>query len=339
MSLSSSAKPWIFPDLGPTSDAVSLKDIGQTSDGRFKAGSNGVQAVASTGDGKVEFIGLEDTTLAHVTSSLGYPAYYPVPAVGEPKPIKAVLMDLDGTTVHSEEFWIWIIQTTISKLMQEPSFELSEEDIPFVSGHSVSEHLGYCIEKYCPDRLLEDARKIYFDTTDEEMQAILDGHGRPGAFQPAPGIKEFLQALKNRGIRIALVTSGLYVKAYPEIISAFEAIGLGDPEEFYDSIITAGTAVGRGKAGTMGELSPKPHPWLYSESLCVGLGMSIEERHTVIGIEDSGAGVCALRLAGVRTFGLAHGNIRDSGTEGMCHAVVESFDEILAYIDDLGTDV
>ncbi len=165
------------------------------------------------------------------------------------------------------------------------------------------------------------------------MEAILAGHGRPGAFRPAPGIKEFLLALKAREIRIALVTSGLHSKAYPEILDAFATLGLGDPEEFYDSIITAGVAVGRGKAGTMGELSPKPHPWLYAESLRVGLGIDFADRRSVIGVEDSGAGVCAVRLAGIRTFGMANGNIRESGTAGLCHAVIDSFDDILSYID------
>jgi beta-phosphoglucomutase-like phosphatase (HAD superfamily) len=109
---------------------------------------------------------------------------------------------------------------------------------------------------------------------------------------------------------------------------------LGDPEKFYDSIITAGIAVGRGKSGTLGELSPKPHPWLYAESLRVGLGIDFASRRSIIGIEDSGAGVCAVRLAGIRVFGLKHGNLRESGAAGLCHALVDSFDEILSYIDD-----
>lgn len=327
------SSPWLFPDLGPAAADLALSDVRQTSDNRFRTGENGVRAVAATGDGKVEFVGLADSTLAHITSSMGYPAYYPVPPLGEPAPVKAILMDLDGTTVHSEEFWIWIIQTTISRLIGDPSFELEQADIPFVSGHSVSEHLGHCITKYCPEKSLTDARRLYFETTEREMEAILAGHGRPGAFQPAPGIKEFLLALKERGIRIALVTSGLHAKAYPEILDAFSTLGLGDPEEFYDSIITAGIAVGRGKAGTLGELSPKPHPWLYAESLRVGLGIDFADRSSVIGIEDSGAGVCAVRLSGIRTFGLAHGNIRESGTEGLCHAIVDSFEEVLRDID------
>ena len=130
----------------------------------------------------------------------------------------------------------------------------------------MSEHLQYCVTKYCPGRTVEQAREFYFEHARREMRAILEGRGRTDAFQPAPGLKEFLLALKAAGIRIALVTSGLHEKAYPEIVAAFRTLGLGDPAEFYDAIITAGYPLGRGAAGTLGELTPKPHPWLYAEA-------------------------------------------------------------------------
>jgi len=182
----------------------------------------------------------------------------------------------------------------------------------------VSEHLQYCVTKYCPGRTVEQAREFYFEHARREMRAILEGRGRTDAFQPAPGLKEFLLALKAAGIRIALVTSGLHEKAYPEIVAAFRTLGLGDPAEFYDAIITAGYPLGRGAAGTLGELTPKPHPWLYAEAARVGLGIPFGERNRVVGIEDSGAGVCAIRLAGFPTIGLAGGNIESSGTRGLC---------------------
>ena len=130
-------------------------------------------------------------------------------------------------------------------------------------------------------------------------------------------------------MKIGLVTSGLYEKAYPEILSAFQTMGMGDPKEFYDSIITAGTALGKGRTGTLGELEAKPHPWLYAETANIGLGIPFEQRGQVIGIEDSGAGVSSIRLAGYYTVGIGGGNIKQSGTLGMCNAYCETFEEIL----------
>src|SRR5665213_2205709 len=123
-----------------------------TSDGRFIAGRGGVVRINSTADRKVEFIEFEHQTLALVRSAMGYPAYYPVHPVAIEKPIKAVLMDLDGATVQSKDFWIWIIEQTTASLLDDPSFKFKESDIAHVSGHSVSEHLQYCIRIYCPDK-------------------------------------------------------------------------------------------------------------------------------------------------------------------------------------------
>ena len=237
--------------LGQLADPDDFVFLERTSDGRFRSGINSVQQIAATKDRSVEFVFIEDDVLCLVNSSMGYPAYYPVNPVQLKKPLKAVLMDLDGTSVHSEEFWIWIIQMTTASLLGDPGFELEETDIAFVSGHSVSEHLQHCINKYCPERTVEQARVFYFEHTHREMQAIIQGNGRKDAFSPTPGLKEFLHTLKDRKIKIGLVTSGLYEKAWPEILSAFQTLDMGDPAEFYDAIITAGFQTGGGQPGTL----------------------------------------------------------------------------------------
>jgi beta-phosphoglucomutase len=325
--------PLTFPSLGSFDADSRFIPLDSTSDGRFSVGTGGVNAIAATGDRKVEFIAFPDHTLAFVTSALGYPAYYPIHPVSLERPVKAVLMDLDGTSVRSEEFWIWIIEQTTASLLGDPDFRLSNDDEPYVSGHSVSEHLQYCIEKYAPTRSLEDAREFYFEHTHREMNEILEGRGRQDAFTPTPGLKPFLLALKERGIKIGLVTSGLYEKAYPEILSAFRQLDMGDPAQFYDAIITAGFPLRKGESGTLGELSPKPHPWLYSETCRVGLGIPFEDRNSVIGIEDSGAGVASIRLAGYATVGFGGGNIDDSGTRALCDWYVDTFKEVLDIVD------
>ena len=323
-----------FPNLGLSAEQVGLISLKQSSDKRFTVGESGVLAIAGTGDGKVEFIGFADHTMSLVNSAMGYPAYYPVDSVAEEAPLKAILMDLDGTTVHSEEFWIWIIQLSVGSLMGDSKFELEDADIPYVSGHSVSEHLQYCVTKYCPDKSVEVARTYYFEHTHREMQLILDGKGKPGAFRPSPGIKDFLLELKAMGLKLGLVTSGLYEKAYPEILDAFKTLNMGDPADFYDTIITAGHALRKGQAGTLGELSPKPNPWLYAEAFRVGLGMGYDERHSAIGIEDSGAGVASIRLAGMQAWGIGGGNIDQSGTRGLCSQYSEDFESLLGLIKE-----
>lgn len=306
---------------------IPLKEGG---DGVFKSGRNGVKRIFTTKDRKVDYICFEkEKIIAFVKSQMGYPAMYPLLPVKIDSPIKAVLMDLDGTSVKSEEFWIWIIEQTISRLMRNPKFKLEEVDLPFVSGHSVSEHMNYCIKKYCPEKTIEEARKCYFEITDYEMKAILEGRGRIDAFKPTDGLKDFLLALKSKKIKIGLVTSGLYEKAWPEIYAAFKQLKMGNPRYFYDAIITAGYAIRKGIVGTLGELEPKPHPWLYAETARIGLGIDFKYRHHVIGIEDSGAGIVSIRLAGFTAIGMAGGNIIESGTLPFCSSYYEKLSQVL----------
>jgi beta-phosphoglucomutase len=315
--------------LGPLAKKSDFISLEKCSDGRFVSGKDGVESILATGDRKVEFIFFGNSVLAYVKSAMGYPAYYPIEPVKVERPVKAVLMDLDGTSVRSESFWIWIIQLTTASLLDNPKFELEEADLPFVSGHSVSEHLKYCVHKYCPDKTVEEARDFYFQHTHYQMKEIMEGRGKANAFTPSPHLKEFLYELKAMGVKIGLVTSGLYEKAWPEILSAFRTLNMGDPKDFYDAIITAGFPLRKGEVGTLGELSPKPHPWLYAEVSRVGLGIPVEHRGHVVGIEDSGAGVCSIRLAGFAVIGFADGNIIESGTKGLCDHYCANFQEVL----------
>ena len=285
--------------------------------GKFRAGREGVVHIVTPLDRKVEFIAYADHTLCYVKSAMGYPALYPLEPARFEGPAEAILMDLDGTSVHSEHFWIWVIEQTTSRLLANPKFQLETADIPHVSGHSVSEHLQYCIKKYAPHKKVEEARTHYFDIVHHEMEEIVHGRGRPNAFEPAPGLKDFLLTLKSRGVRIGLVTSGLYEKAWPEILSAFRTLDMGDPKQFYDAIISAGFAIRPGQPGTLGELTPKPHPWLYAETARVGLGIDPARRHRVLGMEDSAAGVVSVRLSGFACLGVAGGNITASGLQSL----------------------
>ncbi len=294
----------------------------------FEVGKDGVKAILTPDDKKIDLIELEDKTLCCVKSGLGYPAIYPLRETRfEPK-AEAILMDLDGTSVHSEQFWMWVIEQTTARLLGKPDFKREPEDEPFISGHSVSEHLQYMIDKYCPGGQLAEARKYYFEIVNHEMAEIMAGRGKQDAFTPAPHLKEFLLTLKKEGVKIGLVTSGLYEKAMPEIVSAFRQLDMGDPVDFYDCIITAGQALRPGQTGTLGELEPKPHPWLYAETAAVGLNMPFERRHKVIGVEDSSAGVAAIKLAGFACIGMAGGNIEQAGMAELCDYRVNGLAEI-----------
>ena len=276
--------------------------------------------------GNVEFLEKEGKAYGRVTGS-GVVADYEIKPVTVEGPIEAILMDLDGTTVTSEEFWIYIIERTMQVLVEDDSFHLKEEDVPFVSGFTTADHLTYCINKYFPDKQLSDANAIHHKVAKAELDEILNGGGRSDAFKPTKGLKEFLLEVKRRGIKIGLVTSGLDYKAIPEIVAVFRTLDMGDPLKFYDAIITGGHRKDTHEYGTLGEIAAKPHPWVYTEVAYMGL--KVKEPSKVLGIEDSAAGVMALRFAGFPVIGVQEGNIAKSGLDCLCYKKVDDLREIL----------
>lgn len=257
----------------------------------------------------------------------GVEATYPFEKPKTEFPIQAVLMDLDGTTVISEEFWIYLIEKTVKQLSF-PDFCLSKEDTPYVSGFSTAEHLEYCLKKYKIEKSVNEALEVYHKTARFELNEIMEGRGNADAFKPREGLKKFLYTLKQAGIKIGLATSGLDYKAIPEIVSAFRVLDMGDPIEFYDAVITGGRRKGKGEYGTIGEMAVKPHPWIYSE--LIG-GLNVDKKHAIV-IEDSSAGLLSGRLAGMNVIGFNDGNLIQSGLHEECIAMVDTPDEILEWI-------
>lgn len=265
-----------------------------------------------------------------------FPSFALLPAQIEP-PIKGVLLDLDGTCVKSEAFWIAVILETVNRMRrrfgmpQLPAFDRSE--LPHISGRTVPEHLLYCIQRHCPQAALSDMQQAYTEIAEEYMRRLNAGELDIDAFEPAEGLKELLLLLKAHRIRIGIVTSGLYYKAWPELRQAMDKLGLGDATEFFDAILTSGTLAGRGVCGTMGNAIAKPWPNIYFEAAQV-LGFTMEERAHYVGIGDSGSDVGSLRLMGTPFIGVAHGNIEQGGTKCLCTHYVASLVEAKTLLEN-----
>ncbi len=276
----------------------------------------------------VEFLELESKPYVRI-NQCGIEAIYPFEKPKTEFPIEGVLFDLDGTTVISEEFWIYLIEKTTKEVSKNKDFTLEEADIPYVSGFSTAEHLSYCLKKYKINVSINEALETYHKIAKFELNEIMEGRGNVDAFKPRKGLKETLNKLKEKGIKIGLVTSGLDYKAIPEIVSAFRVLDMGDPIKFYDGIITGGRRKGEAEYGTMGELAVKPHPWIYKE-LQVALNTKLER--TIV-VEDSSAGLISARTAGMNVIGFNDGNILKSGLDDECIKMVDTFDDIIEFLN------
>ena len=276
----------------------------------------------------INFIDKDDELYVEI-NQCGVDAFYIMPKVEKNKNVKYVLMDLDGTTVKSEEFWIYLIEKTAKEMLGDPNFTLSEEDTPYVSGFSTIEHLEYVKKKYKYKQDVNTALEAYHRIARFELNEIMLGRGNVNAFKPREGLKEFLLKLKENNIKIGLATSGLDYKAIPEIVSTFKVLNMGEPLEFYDSIITGGRQKNSGEYGTIGELAVKPHPWIYRE---LALGLNVKDLKEAVVIEDSSAGLLSGRLAGMNVIGFKDGNLIASGLDDQCILMVDTFKEILDYL-------
>ena len=110
-----------------------------------------------------------------------------------------------------------------------PVAAFDRSELPHISGRTVPEHLLYCIQHYCPRAALGELQDLYTDIAEEYMQKLNAGELDIDAFEPAEGLKELLLMLKENGIKIGIVTSGLYYKAWPELKQAMDKLGLGEP--------------------------------------------------------------------------------------------------------------
>lgn len=298
--------------------------------GIFRSGRSGVGEIRATADGKIEFAEYDGRTLCCITGCSGQRAVYPLEEAPFEPSAEYVVMDLDGTSIISEEFWIGVIEQTVNCLTGK-KISFTQEDIPFVSGHTTGEHLDYALGKYAEDLpcIRENAMEVYHEISRRELVALTNG-GNGGKISTVDGLKEFLLELKARGVRTGLVTSGLFYKAVPEIEAAFHAMGLGDPREFYDCIIMGGVEKEAGRYATIGELAAKPHPWLYKELAFAGLKCKRPEK--LIVLEDSASGALSARLAGYPVIGMQSGNITCSGMSELCTARADSLKDALKFI-------
>jgi beta-phosphoglucomutase-like phosphatase (HAD superfamily) len=309
-----------FVERPDPSDVIPLADCFIPGRGLLMAGKNGIDFLGINKSEDAIFIVRGEHTEAVLNSrSRLYPGFPLYPAEVR-KPVKGVLLDLDGTCVKSEALWIAVIED-VTNLMREKNglgpVEFAGKDLPHVSGRTVPDHLTYCRDNYFPGGRVSEAQQIYTEVAEREMRLFSEGRGREDAFDPVPGLKNILTGFKEQGIKIGLVTSGLYYKAYPEIEQAFVKLDMGRPEDFFDAFITAGTLTAKGRSGTMGNGISKPWPNIYFEA-AQAMGFSLKDREHFAGIGDSASDVLAVRTMGLPFLGIDDGNIAAGGLKSLC---------------------
>jgi HAD superfamily hydrolase (TIGR01509 family) len=177
----------------------------------------------------------------------------------------AVLLDLDGTLVDTEPYWV----ESQRLLVEQFSVEWTLDDELALIGHSMS---------YAAEKLVSRGVDLSRDEVIEFRLAHVVS--RLGQHIPwKPGAQKFLQDLRESDVACALVTMSPQAMA-SAIISAL-------PAAQFDATVTGSDCV-HGK--------PHPEPYLRALSL---LGTSPER---AIAVEDSNPGVQSAEDAGLNVL-------------------------------------
>lgn len=303
--------------------------------GELMVGKEGVTALFANSSDEYVFIERGEYMEVVINNNIGIYPSFALNDVQMKAPLKGVLFDLDGTCVKSEKFWIAVILKSVNIERQRanmpPLERFEREELPYISGKTVPEHLLYCIERYAPHSTLDQMQMVYTEIAEEYMVRLNNNELDIEAFQPADGLKEMFTMLKRSGVKIGIVTSGLYYKAMPELEQAMDSMELGDATQYFDAILTSGTLAKKGECGTMGNAIAKPWPNIYFEAAQV-IGFTMDQRHHFVGVGDSSSDIGSLRFMGTPVIGVGDGNIERAGVKSMCTEFVEDLHGVIALL-------
>ncbi|RMI44588.1 HAD family hydrolase [Streptomyces triticirhizae] len=192
------------------------------------------------------------------------------PALDTPRPVgsvpRAVLLDMDGTLVDTEDFW-WDAEVEVFGAL---GHVLAEEHREVVVGGPMTRSAGYLIEVTGADITLDEVR----DLLNAAFLRRLD-QGVP----LMPGARRLLTELAAHRVPTALVSA-----SHREVIDrTLRSLGA----EFFATTV-AGDELAR----------TKPHPDPY---LTAALRLGAEPAHCVA-VEDTATGVASAEAAGCRVL-------------------------------------
>ena len=182
---------------------------------------------------------------------------------------RALLFDLDGTLAETDSLHLptWV------DVLRPHGIEVDEEFYrERISGRSNSK----IVEDLLPDLPTEEGRRL----ADAKEASFRE---RAGELEPLPGLLDFMEEAKDRGLQLVLVTNA------PEENVETILLALGT-REFFDEVVLS---------DEVGPVKPDPAPYRAALDM---LNVLPEE---ALAFEDSTSGIASAVGAGVPTVGIA----------------------------------
>lgn len=247
-------------------------------------------------------------------------------------PVRAILLDLDGTTVRTEPIWNSLVELAVREVLGRDDFVFAPDDIPRISGFSVEANIRYALQCYGPtsdDALVAKAVAVQRSLLWEFLTAVERGDASAvERIDPMPGVAAWLRHLQEAAIPVALVSAAPERKVMTELNCAFTRMALGSPQEFFAVIMTLESSHHQGlRQPVVPAARPKPDPWLYREAMRL---LRVSPRDC-LGFEDSEAGIASLLAAGVPPIGMGIKSPREGTVETECVACFEDFTGVIPW--------
>lgn len=208
-------------------------------------------------------------------------------------PFQAAIFDMDGTILDTES----VFRTIVFEVCTDLGFEMTDAVHLSMVGGSHERTSQLLIEAY--------GVSFPYSLFDERCRVIMRERSHAGV-PVKRGAREFIGALRERGIPTAVATSSRHPHAQHHLTAA----GLFD---LFDTVVTRDDVV-----------NPKPHPEPY---LTAARRLGIEPAHC-LALEDSHAGVQAAHAAGMQTVMVPDLMHPSEEIRALGIAIMESLDHV-----------
>lgn len=212
--------------------------------------------------------------------------------------VRGVIFDLDGTLLDTEKLYLRFWMEAAHRL----GYPMQEEHALAIRATAAAVAEPMLKRLVCPEFDYYAVRTL----RRQIMEEYIDANG----VDAKPGMRELLEALKARGLRIGLATA-------TDEPRARKYLRMVDAEQFFDAI----TCVSMVKQG-------KPAPDVYLLA-CERTGVLPEE---ALAVEDAPSGVRSAHAAGMRTVLIPDRDQPDEEICALCHAVVPQLSAVLSLI-------
>ncbi len=183
--------------------------------------------------------------------------------------MKAVIFDMDGVIVQSEEHW----RPAMERILEASVADAESVDPSTLVGINVLEQY----DVLAADHDLTVTRDEYFELYDEQAATVLGEQA-----ELLDGFRDLVAELRDRGLRIGLATSSF--PGWVDIV--MDRFELADG---FDAVVTAMDIDGPGK--------PEPHIYEHTADR-----LGVDPTEAVV-VEDSTNGVLGASRAGAYTIG------------------------------------